>query len=726
MGSTANILRKLVPVLISFAVLAACIIAFRAEFPLKSRLQNLVFDAYQQIDPRPHFDASPVLVLDIDENSLNKIGQWPWPRDYLSVITQYLQDLGAAVIAYDVFFSEPDGTSPDKVVERMPDDAKSRLQGIDLPNNDSIFARAIARGRVVIGQSLLPDEVADADPGFPPLRFGVTTSEPAAQNYFPESFGMTRSIAPLEEAADGIGTVNFSPDLDGVVRIVPLMSKYRGSPQAALALETLRVAQDQSTYQFKTIGGSGEISAGGTAGIVKMKVGDFVIPTEKNGSLRIYYSHAGSTEVVPMWKLVTGEIDPANFLGRIVIIGTSATGLKDLRYNTLGEEVPGVFMHAQMIDQILTESYLVRPDWAEGAEFILTIVVSFLLIVVVMRFGAVWSAILGGVLVLAGAGGAIWAFLEMRLLFDPLLPSVAALAVFMVCSSARYWQTEREQKFIRGAFKTFVSPNLVDSLALHPEALKLGGTRKECTFIFTDLAGFTSFVEKSDPEVAVPLLNDYIDNMVRIGLKHGGYLDKIVGDATVFHFNAFLPPLDQPDHRQRAYDCAMEMNAWSDAYSKQKQAEGIPLNETRIGINSGMVTMGNFGGAVMDYTAHGDAINTAARLESAGKFLGVHVSLAGATLEGVSNFVGRPCGTLVLKGQTTGTPVFEPMTQERLNGPAVQKYLDAYELMKAEDPKAEEAMEEVLLLDPDDGLAKMHLQRLRDGQNGIRIVMTSK
>lgn len=725
MGSTANILRKLVPVLISFTVLAACIVILRADIPLNARLRNVVFDTYQQIDPREPFEGSPVLIVDIDDVSLQKIGQWPWPRDYLAAITGYLQDIGAAAIVYDVFFAEPDGSSPSTVFERLPGDARSLLDGITLPNNDETFASTIARGRVVLGMSINDGSLEDGRPP-PDLHYGITTSEPSALEYMPAAPGLTRNIGSLEEAAAGLGMITISPDVDGVIRKVPIMYRVGDQGYASLALEALRVAQGENTYSFKTVGGSGEQGYGENTGIVKMKVGQFIIPTDHKGAMRIHFAHAGAEEVVPIWKIVTGDVDPATLQGRIVLIGTSASGLRDLRYNTLGEEVPGVFMHAQMIDQILTESYLVRPDWAEGAEFILTIVVSFLLIIVVMRFGAVWSAILGGVLVLAGAGGALWAFLEMRLLFDPLLPSVAALAVFMVCSSARYWQTEREQKFIRGAFKTFVSPNLVDSLALHPEALKLGGTRKECTFIFTDLAGFTSFVEKSDPEVAVPLLNDYIDNMVRIGLKHGGYLDKIVGDATVFHFNAFLPPLDQPDHRQRAYDCAMEMNAWSDAYSKQKQAEGIPLNETRIGINSGMVTMGNFGGAVMDYTAHGDAINTAARLESAGKFLGVHVSLAGATLEGVSNFVGRPCGTLVLKGQTTGTPVFEPMTPERLNGPAVQKYLEAYELMKAEDPKAEEAMEEVLLLDPDDGLAKMHLQRLRDGQNGIRIVMTSK
>ena len=174
-------------------------------------------------------------------------------------------------------------------------------------------------------------------------------------------------------------------------------------------------------------------------------------------------------------------------------------GLRDLRFNTLGEEILGVFVHGQIIDQVMSGHFLTRPDYAEGVEFWGMILLSAALILIVYKFGAIASGVLGVIIAGAGLAGSYFAFLEFRLLFDPVWPSIAAFAVFFACSAARYWQTESDQRFIRGAFKTFVSPNLVDSLALHPEALKLGGTRKECTFIFTDLAGFTSFVEKSGP-----------------------------------------------------------------------------------------------------------------------------------------------------------------------------------------------------------------------------------
>ena len=728
--------KKAVPLLAALVTLVLLIPVYSADLVFIERLRNVLFDTYQVLHPREPYEESVVVILDIDEQSLENIGQWPWPRSYLASIIDYLQRVGVGVVAFDVLFSEPDRTSPDLVLSTLPDEVQTLLEGTELPNNDAIFSDVISRGGVVLGQSLLP--VQRPNPAeFQPERFGISSSEPHASRYLMAYPDLLRPLPELEEAAAGYGLINIIPDSDGVIRTVPLFLSYRqqlasestdensNEPastssesvpdaqgaeyqiHATLGAEALSVylhrlahlqfpdsAPERRTYLFKTVGGSGQSGYGQETGIVEAALGSvsglrFRVQTDFRSGLRVHYAPAETQDTISMWDLVSGEVDPNELAGAIVLVGASATGLRDLRFNTLGEEVPGVFVHGQVIDQIMAGHFLTRPDYAGGVEVIVMIVLSASLIAVVYRFGAIASGVLGLLIAGTGLGGSYYAFLEFQLLFDPVWPSIASFAVFAVCSAARYWQTESDQRFIRSAFKTFVSPNLVDSLALHPEALKLGGTRKECTFIFTDLAGFTSFVEKSDPEVAVPLLNDYIDNMVLIGLKHGGYLDKIVGDATVFHFNAFLPPLDQPDHRQRAYDCAMEMDAWASAYSLEKRAEGIPLNETRIGINSGEVTMGNFGGAVMDYTAHGDAINTAARLESAGKFLGVHVSLSGATLEGVEGFVGRPCGTLVLKGQTVGTPVYEPMTQERFDGPAIQKYLEAYELMRDESDKAE-------------------------------------
>ena len=212
--------------------------------------------------------------------------------------------------------------------------------------------------------------------------------------------------------------------------------------------------------------------------------------------------------------------------------------------------------------------------------------------------------------------------------------------------------------------------------------------------------------------------------MVRIAFKHGGTIDKIVGDAVTVMFST---PVPQEDHPARAVACALEMDAFAHAYAAKKQAEGMPLGETRIGVNSGMVMIGNFGGeALFDYTAHGDAINTAARLESVNKHLGTRVCISANTADQSPGFIGRPVGNLVLKGKTEGLAVFEPLSQEDAASPAMASYMAAYALLEKENPTAKEGFKEVLRIKPDDPLARFHLNRFENGETGVTIVMAEK
>lgn len=317
-----------------------------------------------------------------------------------------------------------------------------------------------------------------------------------------------------------------------------------------------------------------------------------------------------------------------------------------------------------------------------------------------------------------------FAFADHGMLFNPLVPAMVVVAVYLTSSLLRHMQTEREQRWIRSAFSTYVSPNLVEELVKNPALLSLGGERKEMTFVFTDLEGFTSLVERSAPDVIVPLLNEYLDAMERIAFKHDGTIDKIVGDALHVIFGA---PVTRHDHAQRAVDCALEMDAFGQAFSQRKRAEGIPFGMTRIGVNSGPAVVGNFGGFLrFDYTAHGDAINTAARLESANKFFGTRVCVSGSTAQLCERFAGRPIGALVLKGKTEAIETFEPLVDDLLHAPQTEAYLHAYQLLEAGNEQALAAFEAVCQDDPDDALAAFHLNRLKQGESGTRIVMAGK
>ncbi|SNZ00496.1 adenylate/guanylate cyclase domain-containing protein [Flagellimonas pacifica] len=283
---------------------------------------------------------------------------------------------------------------------------------------------------------------------------------------------------------------------------------------------------------------------------------------------------------------------------------------------------------------------------------------------------------------------------------------------------------ESKHQWIKDAFSAYVSPNLVDYLINNPEDLKLGGERRECTFIFTDLVGFTTLVEQSAPSTLVASLNEYFEGMIEIVFKHEGTVSKIVGDAIAVMFSA---PVLQKDHANRAIACAMEMDEYAQQFALTKQKQGIDLGRTRIGVNTGNVIIGNIGGKnQLDYRALGDAINVAARLESANKQLGTRVCVSETTVSQCPNFVGRPIGSLLLKGKSKPVATYEPMSSNHLDTEHVDGYSKAFQLMEKDALKAISELERITHKYPNDTLAAYHLSRLKSGKSGTTIVLPWK
>lgn len=270
----------------------------------------------------------------------------------------------------------------------------------------------------------------------------------------------------------------------------------------------------------------------------------------------------------------------------------------------------------------------------------------------------------------------------------------------------------------------YFSPNLVQKLVENPDLLHVGGERRELSFVFTDLADFTSLVERQQPDVVLPLLNQYLDAMVEIVFEHEGTVDKFVGDAVHVIFGA---PIAQSDHAARAVACALEMDAFAHAFAEQRREQGVPFGETRIGVNTGTVVVGNFGGESMfDYTAHGDAINTAARLESLNKTLGTRIAVSAVVAAQIPGFSGRPAGRFVLQGKSQALEVLEPLTPDSAASSRTEAYLEAYRMLEHGHPGAKAAFESLAGSSPGDPLAAFHLDRLRSGQSGTTIVMAEK
>ena len=688
-------------------------------------LRNVVFDQYQRWHPRVWQDTA-VRVIDVDEESLARVGQWPWPRTRVAQMVQRMQDAQAAAIGFDVMFAEPDRTSPKAMADvwKLPATARPVLD--DLPDHDVVLAAAIARGGVVLGFSLLPEGATPSTdpPMLPQTSRFVQLGEPAGP-YVHRFGGIVAALPALAQAAAGNGALAFVPDNDGVVRRVPLVLRVGDAFVPTLSAELLRVGQGQTNYLLRT-GDHG-------SGLTEVRIGQVTLPTNASGEVWVHYTTSAPGRTIPAWKVLEGAVPASDLQNRVLLVGSSAQGLMDLRFSPLGSVVPGVEVHAQALEQALTDGFLYRPSWARAAEALALLAGGLLAGIVALTAGPALSALLTVLLIAALAGGGWYAFVEQRLLLDPLLPSIGVFLAFLLPSVLRHQASEQRRRWVAQAFSRYVSPNLVTHIVRHPEELELGGRRQQCSFIFTDLAGFTTLMEKIDPAAAVGLLNEYLDHMIGIAFRHHGTLDRIIGDAVAIMFSA---PVPQPDHQQRAYDCALEMQRYAAEFAARQQAAGIAFGHTRIGVHSGEVIVGNFGGSTMfDYRALGDAVNTAARLEGANKYLGTRVCISSRTLSGCQGAVVRRVARVVLKGKSEPLLVYNPL-HDGLEGAVdagyVQRYEAAYESMAADQPQALAMFEALSVKDAADPLVRLHLKRLRareqdgKGDAGDLIVLADK
>ncbi len=683
---------------------------------LVQTVRHHLFDQYQRWQPRTYL-AAPVRIVDIDDASLNRLGQWPWPRTRLAELVDRLNSAHVAAIGFDVIFAETDRTTPQAAARLWELKGHLRDQLLALPDHDTVFAQHLKISDAVLGFAVDHTQPVGAG-GTPPIpkhmgRF-VFSGEPAT-NWLHPFNNLVSALPNLADAAKGNGALTFVPDGDGIVRRVPLALRVGDTPIATLTSEVLRVGQGAGNFILK----SGEHGSG----LAEIRIGELSIPTTPHGEVWVHYSAPVEERYIPAWQIFAGQVADEQLAGHLILIGSSAQGLMDLRFNPLGRLMPGVEAHAQALEQILNGQYLERPSWARGLEVIYLLVACLAVAFLSLRLRALVAALATVGLLALLLFGSWHAFSSYGLLLDSATPSAAILLSFVVGSLVHHLDSEREQRWIKQAFARYVSPNRVAHLVDNPDAMELGGKRQECSFIFTDLAGFTSLMEEIDPAQAVSLLNAYLDEMIAIAFRHEGTLDRIVGDAVAIMFSA---PMPQADHRQRALRCAIEMGAFAEGYARKLQARGIAFGHTRIGVHCGEVIVGNFGGSnIFDYRALGDPVNTASRLESVNKHLGTHLCVSEAIASQCPDVEMRPVGRLVLKGKTQPLKVFEPAVSTEGCCP-LTSYQAAYAAMAELRTDAEQDFARLLTDYPADPLLSLHHRRLAAGEQGDLIVMSEK
>lgn len=677
--------------------------------PVRS-LRNATFDQFQRWYPRAYANP-PVRIIDIDDESLRRIGQWPWPRQRVAGLVTDLQALSPSAIALDIMFSEPDRGSPGPTRDSV---------AASPPAPDEVLARALRGSNAAIGFAMTPGRAprgrSDAGDDGLSLKSNVAVLGGDPAGFVPAYGAAIPNLAGLQEAAAGQGAITLVSDDDGIVRRVPMVLSLEGRLVPSLAAEALRLSTHATTYVVRSDEHHG--------GVVDVRIGDRTIETDSSGAVWVHYSTPHPERYIPAWRVLAHQVKVDEIRGAVLLLGTSAQGLMDLRFNPRGGVVPGVEIHAQALEQILSGQQLARPGWMPAVELLATLIGGLVVAALALTRGPV-LATAGFLAVAGGLWAAAWgSFVGRHLLANPLVPTLALAFVFVPTTLLRHLLNERKQRWMRQAFSRYVSPNLLDYLIAHPESLTLGGKRQRCSFVFADLAGFTTLMETMDPTAAVTVLNGYLDRMIAIAFDHGGTLDRIVGDAVAIVFSA---PVEQVDHERRALACALEMHAFARQYVQDLARSGVAFCDTRIGVHTGEVTVGNFGGgAIFDYRALGDPVNVAARLEGANKHLGTLMCVSDAILSACPGVRGRPIGRLRLAGRTEPVMAHEPLGDIDAARAPIDSYQRAFDLMHEEAAEALEAFESLGQSHPGDPLVKLHVARLRAGLRGDVVELTEK
>jgi adenylate cyclase len=597
-----------------------------ADFAPIEELRVRTFDSFQRIDPRVK-TARPVTIVDIDEKSLaSKLGQWPWPRTRMADLITNLTRLGALVIAFDVVFSEPDRLNPDVAADTFRDlDEETRAKLHALPSNDQVFADAIRRSRVVLGESGLPDVVKELDTTLPVTGLAMLGGDP--QRFMFDFPGLLRNTQVLEKAAGGRGLFSIKPERDGIVRRVPMITQAQGTTMPSLSFEMLRVVTGTDTIFIKT----------DQAGIQSIGVKGFQIPTDRNGQLWVHFARQDPSIYVSAADVIDGSVAQEKIARKLVLIGTSAVGLNDIKTTPVSPAIPGVEVHAQVLEAALTQQLLSRPPYGQLLEFGAALLFGILVIAFAPRLGPVTLVLVGALFATVLVGTSWYFYTQHRLLIDFTYPLLSTTAIYLTLIFASFVREQAQRRQIRSAFGQYLSPALVEQLAQSPEKLKLGGEEREMTIMFSDVRGFTTISEsyKHDPQGLTALMNRFLTPLTNAILARKGTIDKYMGDAIMAFWNA---PLDDNEHQLNACEAALDMLERIDVLNKEREIEAqsgghayIPIN-VGVGLNTGTCVVGNMGSNLrFDYSVLGDSVNLASRLEGQSKEYGFPIIVGSKT-----------------------------------------------------------------------------------------------
>jgi adenylate cyclase len=632
----------------SWVLLCVMVASKVAAPPLITDLAYKTFDAYQRIAPRT-YTPTGVRIIDIDDESLSRIGQWPWPRQVLAQLTEKLTASGAASIGFDMIFPEEDRTSPKHILPLWGQEQELGSLAHTLPDPDALFAQTVSTSPVVMAsmfsnKSQNPQEYNKAS-----ILVRGDVSPRTLRNFE----GMIGSLPAFNDAARGMGLINSIPERDGVLRRVPLFLTYQNQLYPTLGIETLRVALGAGVYN---------ILAG--HGVEGVRMGDMHIPTDKEGMVWVYFSKSFKDRYIPAWKIMNGSFKKEDVEGHILFVGTSAAGLKDLRTTPLYPALAGVEVHAQVVEQMLLQQFLERPDWIFGAEVTLIFVLGALLLWLMKRTNASGSFICMLCLIGITVGGSWLAFSQTKLLIEPVTATVTLIVIYAVESLRRFLRSEQDRRHIRDAFSLYLSPALVARAVANPEELKLGGENREITVMFCDIRDFSAYSEHMNPQALTTFINNFLTPMSDAILTQAGTIDKYIGDAIMAFWNA---PLNDVAHATHACRAALEMRKTLKTFNAALAISNPELPPVRMGmgLNTGVCCVGNLGSKQrFNYSALGNNVDLASRLEGQSKTYGLDLIVGEGTATQLKDMALLELDLIRVKGKTKALGIYTLLGDE--------------------------------------------------------------
>ncbi len=617
--SAATLTRDLWPGFIGFAILVVLLVAWVVSPDnMRGALRERALDRLLPLLARQTAGAPGVVIVDVDRAALTRFGPWPWPRSRMAELAAAVAAGHPAVVAFDILFAGPDRFSPD---------------------GDTALAQTLSAVPSVLGFVLETANSGQSVPATPILSRG-----PVSLPDLWHANGVIGPIPVLADAAQGFGALVAAADPDGPIRRVPLLVLAGNMVRPSLAIETVRLAQGASALMID----SGDL----------LHVGTFAVPLGSDAMLRLWGASAPTT--IPATRLIEDPTARDALAGRIVLIGSSAPESGSMRVTPVSPATPSVQIQAEAIETILRGQVLNRPAWAELTEPAGAALLGLICLLFAARLRPATAAMLAVFVCLAWTAAAAAAVPGIGLLLDPAGPPGVAIVAFALATLVRFVRDEWRARLLRLSFEQHLAPEVVRRIAADPAALRLRGELRENTALFTDIEDFTGMTERAEPTDLVALLDAYFDVATRIVIDHGGMIDKLVGDAVHAFFNALF---ELADHPQRAVAAALALLQATEEVRRSPLGQLLQLGRTRVGMETGPAIVGDVGGSrKLDYTAYGNAINAAARLEAANKDFGSAICIGPGTAARLDPTGLRRIGTLTLRGQSGQISVYTPLS----------------------------------------------------------------